>query len=975
MTEETLSQEALSRSFEERAAFLAQACARRPDLLAAVEALLAAREKSSTRLDEPTADPAQTVDPAPIDPGVRPSGEHTPAPDDAPLPLGAAADCRSNVAPGLVLAGRYVLQQKIGEGGMGEVWVAHQSEPVKRKVALKLIKAGMDSRAVLQRFEQERQALALMDHPNIARVLDGGLTPTGQPFFVMELVNGPTLNKYCDGAMLSIRQRLELFTSICQAVQHAHQKGVIHRDLKPANILVTLIDGRPAPKVIDFGVAKAIAGRLTDESLSTQFGAVVGTLEYMSPEQAGASGEDIDTRADIYSLGVILYELLTGLRPIEAKRLKGAAWTEMIRIVREEEPSKPSTRLSADELLPSLALSRRTEPKRLTALLRGELDWVVLKCLEKQRDRRYETANALARDVQRYLAGEVVEARPPSGVYRLRKFVHRHRAAVVAGGLIAAALVLGLIGTSLGLAEAERQRQAAEGQRDEKEEARAEEAAQRRLAETERDDKEKARAAEAEQRRAADQAYQMARESLLTVGADLPDVLRQAIFTREAQNRANAILAESLAKQLDLDTMRGLPERGLMNIHLRNASLQGAQGKVVEAGNSLQAALEISNRLVARDSPDKATLQGNHALILSSIGQFERDSKRTVAAGKAALEMFGKALQLQRDLLKDPGSQDRPVAELRQSVADTLYQIADTHRRMQGYREALAPCQECVELRKLVLEDGEPTRYTRDRRRLLAEAQMLLGKIQVALEKDAEAEAAFRAAVAAYAVELKANPNDAILRLAAARAARELGDFLLMRNRPDEVGAFYQQDLQAFRGLLMTGEMLAVRQELGRIYYRTATLALKQNDARTAADHYQRCSALWQEVTETQPTLMNRLSVGLVQARLGRHEAPAELAREVLNAEQVDVNAGVEAVCVLALCADAVAAGRPVKDLPGADAALRQKHLDAALEGLTMCVEKLGFKGVARLKTDPDFDPLRAEPRFQETIKRLEIPR
>ena len=283
------------------------------------------------------------------------------------------------MAPGLVIAGRYTLVEKIGEGGMGEVWVAKQTEPVKRKVALKLIKPGMDSRAVLPRFEQERQALALMDHPNIARVLDGGLTPDGRPFFVMELVNGLPLTRFCDEAKLPPNERLELFVPICQAVQHAHQKGIVHRDLKPANILVTLIDGKPVPKIIDFGVAKATVGKLTDESLSTQFGAVVGTLEYMAPEQAGYASEDIDTRADIYSLGVILYELLTGLRPIDSNRLKQAACTEMVRIIREEEPSKPSTRLSTEESLPSLAALRQMEPRRLMALLRGELDWIVMK--------------------------------------------------------------------------------------------------------------------------------------------------------------------------------------------------------------------------------------------------------------------------------------------------------------------------------------------------------------------------------------------------------------------------------------------------------------------------------------------------------------------------------------------------------------------------------------------------------------------
>lgn len=351
----------------------------------------------------------------------------------------------SEPTPGVIIAGRYTLEQKLGEGGMGEVWVAKQSEPVKRKVALKLIKAGMDSKSVVQRFEQERQALALMDHPNIAKVLDGGISEHRQPFFVMELVNGLSLTKFCDEAKLGIRERLELFVPICQAVQHAHQKGIVHRDLKPGNILVSLVDGKPVPKVIDFGVAKATSGRLTDETLSTQFGAVVGTLEYMSPEQAGFTGEDIDTRADIYSLGVILYELLTGLRPFDSKRLKKAALDEMIRIIREEEPSKPSTRLSTDEALPSLAAVRHIEPSKLTALLRGELDCVVMKCLEKQRERRYETANGLARDIQRYLADEVVEARPPSAGYRLNKFIRRHKGQVLAASLVLLSLLIGIV--------------------------------------------------------------------------------------------------------------------------------------------------------------------------------------------------------------------------------------------------------------------------------------------------------------------------------------------------------------------------------------------------------------------------------------------------------------------------------------------------------------------------------------------------
>jgi serine/threonine protein kinase len=463
MGEETLFHEALAKPGGERAAFLDAACAGQPQLRAAVEALLAAHEESGSLLDRQPAErgPAADADAAP------------------PRPV-STTDYRPQAAPGLVIAGRYTLVEKVGEGGMGEVWVAKQTEPVKRKVALKLIKAGMDSKAVLARFEQERQALALMDHPNIARVLDGGLTPEGRPFFVMELVNGLPLTRFCDEARLTPRQRLELFVPICQAVQHAHQKGIVHRDLKPANILVTLIDGKPIPKVIDFGVAKATAGKLTDESLSTQFGAVVGTLEYMAPEQAGYSGADIDTRADIYSQGVILYELLTGLRPLDAKRLKKAALTEMIRILREEEPSKPSTRLSTEESLPSLAALRQTEPKKLMALLRGELDWVVMRCLEKQRDRRYETANGLARDVLRYLADEPVEARPPSTGYRLRKFLRRNKGPVLAAGLVLLVLVGGIVGTTLGMLHAQQRRVEAD-------EARGREAEQRTKAEQARD--------------------------------------------------------------------------------------------------------------------------------------------------------------------------------------------------------------------------------------------------------------------------------------------------------------------------------------------------------------------------------------------------------------------------------------------------------------------------------------------------------
>jgi WD40 repeat protein/tRNA A-37 threonylcarbamoyl transferase component Bud32 len=478
MTEESLFHEALAKAnTEERAAFLDTACAGRPGLRAAVEALLVAHAAAGHPLDRPV----------PVHPDV--TSEHTPEPRQGLTEYYVPPDAE----PGAIIAGRYTLVEKVGEGGMGEVWVAWQTEPVKRKVALKLVKPGMDSRLVVGRFEQERQALALMDHPSIARVLDGGLTADRRPFFVMELVNGLPLMKFCDQATLGIPERLELFVPICRAVQHAHQKGIIHRDLKPSNILVTLIDGKPVPRVIDFGVAKATGGKLTEESLSTQFGAVIGTLEYMAPEQAGFSGTDVDTRADVYSLGVILYELLTGLRPFDGKRMRKAAFDERIRMIREEEPPAPSTRLSTAESSPSLAAVRQTELGRLTKLLRGELDWVVMKCLEKQRDRRYETAGALAHDVQRYLADEPVEARPPCASYRLGKFLRRNRGPVLAAALVLLALVGGVIGAAFGWIKAQKQQEVtalwarAEKERDAAEDARDGEKKAKREAEDARE--------------------------------------------------------------------------------------------------------------------------------------------------------------------------------------------------------------------------------------------------------------------------------------------------------------------------------------------------------------------------------------------------------------------------------------------------------------------------------------------------------
>lgn len=363
--------------------------------------------------------------------------------------------------------GRYKLLEQIGEGGFGVVYMAEQQEPVRRRVALKIIKPGMDSRQVVARFEAERQALAMMDHPNIARVLDAGSTRDGRPYFVMELVNGKPILEFCDQRKLTTEQRLSLFCDVCRAIQHAHQKGVIHRDIKPTNVLVTMHDTTIVPKVIDFGIAKAISHRLTEKTLFTRFGQMVGTPQYMSPEQAEMNDLDVDTRSDVYSLGVLLYELLTGRTPLDVTRLRAGGFAEMMRIIREEEPETPSSRLSSlGQDATTVSELRSTQPATLGKRLRADLDWVVMKSLEKDRTRRYQTANAFAEDIERHLKGEAVAAGPPSALYRVRKFVKRHRAAVVTASAILLTLLLGVVSVFLSrneaIEEAAKSRQALE---------------------------------------------------------------------------------------------------------------------------------------------------------------------------------------------------------------------------------------------------------------------------------------------------------------------------------------------------------------------------------------------------------------------------------------------------------------------------------------------------------------------------------
>jgi serine/threonine protein kinase/tetratricopeptide (TPR) repeat protein len=646
----------------------------------------------------------------------------------------------SRAAAGMCVSDRFRLERKLGEGGMGEVWVARQSKPVKRRVALKLIKAGMDSRAVLHRFEQERQALALMEHPHIARVLDGGITAAGQPFFVMELVNGLPLTAFCDAMKLTLRERLELFVPICQAVQHAHQKGIVHRDLKPANILVTMIDGKPVPKVIDFGVAKATSGQLTEESLSTDFGAVVGTLEYMSPEQAGFSGSDIDTRADIYSLGVILYELLTGLRPIDRKRLRNVALTEMIRIIQEEEPSKPSTRLSTDDSLPSLAAMRQIEPKKLTALLRGELDWVVMKCLEKQRDRRYETANALARDLQRFLADEMVEARPPSAGYRARKFVRRNKQSVLAITLLLLSLLGGVVGTTIGLLRAEN--------------ALSQEAAQRKQAEQAN------RQAIQALRAFTDQFMEKQLAAKATLSENEKSILNNALKQWEAFAQAKGDSPQAAA----------LRAEGAVNV----AMIQARLGMSSEAEANFRDGIREYESLV-KASPDAAeialdlaTSYHNLALLRQAQGD-QGDAQR----------LFQAALAIKSRLASQDPAEPKfqlSLALTHNSMAVLSMQVGDTPTALKLFEESLAI--------KSGLAAQFPT--SAEYREQAASGSHNLGIVRESLGQDRQAEIHYRSAQEIHQKLVDEFPSEPNYKFGLATSCNSLGVLLMRQGHGQE---------------------------------------------------------------------------------------------------------------------------------------------------------------------------------------------
>jgi len=629
----------------QRAAYLDKTCAGDGALRQRVEELLRAGEEAAGFLQNPA------------------PGSQRPA--DA---VATARTLQIVAAPGEKAGdriGHYKLLQPIGEGGCGVVYMAEQEEPVRRRVALKVIKLGMDTKSVIARFEAERQALALMDHPNIAKVLEAGATETGRPYFVMELVRGIKITDYCDENNLSTNERLELFIQVCHAVQHAHQKGVIHRDLKPSNILVASNDGVPVPKVIDFGIAKATQGRLTDQTLFTAFEQFIGTPAYMSPEQAELTMFDVDTRTDIYSLGVLLYELLTGRTPFDGNDLLAAGLDAMRRTIREQEPQRPSARLStmAAEVLTTTAHHRQTDSPKLIHLLRGDLDWIVMKALEKDRARRYETANGLAVDIQRHLTNEPVVARPPSNLYRFQKLVQRNKLVFAASTAAAASLVIGLgIATWSFVGEKEARQIAVTSQKEEIR-LRQEADGERRRAETE-----------------ASKSHQVA--------LFLEDML-QSVGPKIALGRDTKLLREIVdqtAQRLDKD----LKDHPAVEAQLRATlgNLYSDLGEYTNAAAMHRKALQLRMKLLGRDNRDTAA-------SLNELGEALRRQGRHTDAEPLLRE----ALAIRRQLL---GSEHVDVASSLDSLGMLVYYDSRVRARA-GEGEALL--REALDMRRQLLGD------------------------------------------------------------------------------------------------------------------------------------------------------------------------------------------------------------------------------------------------------------------------------
>jgi serine/threonine protein kinase/tetratricopeptide (TPR) repeat protein len=781
----------------DQAAFLDQACAGDAGLRARIEQMLAAQSHLGGFLDQPQAE--ATPDPGRIGPAE---------------------------APGAVIAGKYKLLQRIGEGGMGSVWMADQLEPVKRRVAVKLIHSDRGSSpTILARFEAERQAIALMDHPHIARLLDAGTTGAaeaatmgaGRPYFVMELIKGVPLNDYCDQQKLGIADRLALFMQICWAVQHAHQKGIIHRDLKPSNVLVEAHDDRPVPRVIDFGLAKALTGQmLTERTLFTGFGTVAGTPLYMAPEQAKCNAIDVDTRADIYSLGVILYELLTGTTPVEREQLKNATFDEVLRVIRESEPPTPSKRLSSTETQASVAANRQMEPLKLCRFLRGDLDWIVMKALAKERDRRYETASALARDIERFLKHEPVLAGPPGAWYRLKKLVRRRRGPLLAASLVAVALLGGVASVVTVQGRANRELAAKNAE----------------LA----DEKAKVQAR-----------FVLAGKAIETfhIGVSEDVLLKKEQFKELRQKllKSAAAFYEQLEGLLR-DQQDEESRQALGKAYFQLADLTGQIGSREQALAVHQKGLAIRQQL-ADANPTVFQYQRDLAWSHCSIGYLLWQTGKT----KEALESWQKDLAIRQKV----ADANPTVTQDQCSLVASHNNIAWLVSRTGGTREALESYRKTVAIQQKLV-DANPT--VAEHQRVLAWTHYNIGLLQSRTGKTKEALESYQKALAIREKLADANPTVAEYQNNLAASHSTIGQLLYKTGKPAQALKAYESALARYRKLVDAYPTVTdFQRELAASHNLMGQLLADNGKSAEALKALESSLAIWQKLADANPTV------------------------------------------------------------------------------------------------------------------------
>jgi serine/threonine protein kinase len=894
---------AVALSPEGRARYLAEACGDSAEVRAEVERLLLADGEPDRLLEPP---PRETT-------------ISFPAPE-----------------LGTVIAGRYTLTKVIGEGGMGTVYRATQTEPVKRQVALKLIKSGMDSKMVLARFDAERQALAIMDHPHIARVYDGGSTAEGQPFFVMELVEGVPLTHYCDSRRMPVEERLRLFVSVCQAVQHAHQKGVIHRDLKPWNVLVTEVDGRPMPKIIDFGVAKAVEQKLTDLSFS-DVGAIVGTPAYMSPEQADPDSMDIDTRADIYSLGIMLYELLTGSPPIDSSQFRRGAVLEVLRMVREVEPPRPSTKVSTVEALPSIAANRGVEPARLSRLMQGELDWVVMKAIEKDRARRYDTASGLARDIERYLADEMVEARPPSASYRLRKFVRRNRSQVLAGALVVAALLVGVVGTSIGMVQA-RRAAALEGL------AKSEAEAARKVAE------QSAQVAGSQATLALNSVQSLITQTNDRLQAPGLFEIRQALLETALANVDQvADVYDKAPSNKEATTAAALVSLGTIYRQL---------GQAQRAERQFEKALDITKaRVVIKKGSDPS--RRNLALVYSNLGATAEELDRDM---DASLDYHKKALTLFEDIDEHPMLADSPLPRpmIRANLAEASKLVGVTYYRVGKLDEALPYYQKAYDL---AVETAAAQPDDTNAQVTLTKSALALGATADRMGDRKKAEGFLAEARTRARDLLAAKPADPNVQVNWADVLLLSG--LVHMNADERTEA--RDDLEGCAKVyeeVAAGDPRNVydQRNVGKAQYNLGCLDLLESKADDARARFERALTIRETLAAIDPKNdRRRMDLMLAQAQTGRVDEAEATAERLVSRPKIDSELRVE----LARCY-AIAS----RTLAGADRQRAESFGMRAMDQLRAAV-KDGYRDWSYLGGEPDLRPLREREDFRALLEEI----